>query len=95
MTDGVNASKSKSRSMEKCGFSINNLLDTIQERTSRAGKLGILPTPVRDKVLWKHYNTGNNTSKRLVVIMDKELQTNFADKEERLNQSQRRYERLF
>jgi hypothetical protein len=51
MTDGVNASKSKSRSMEKRGFSINNLLNTIQERTSREGKLGIVPTPVRDEVL--------------------------------------------
>jgi hypothetical protein len=31
MTDGLNVSKSKSRSMEKFVFSINNLLDTIQE----------------------------------------------------------------
>jgi hypothetical protein len=57
MTDGVTASKSKSRSMEKRVFSINNLLDTIQERTSREGKLGIVPTPVRDEVLWKQYNS--------------------------------------
>ena len=55
MTDGVSASMSKSRSMEKRGFSINNLLDTIQERTSREGKLGIVPTPVRDEVLQKQY----------------------------------------
>ena len=41
--------------MEKRGFSINNLLDTIQERTSREGKLGIVPKPVRDEVLQKQY----------------------------------------
>jgi hypothetical protein len=45
--------------------------------------------------LQKHYKTGNNTGKNLVVITDKELRRKFADKEERLNQSQRRYERLF
>jgi hypothetical protein len=67
--------------MEKRGFSINNLLDTIQERASREGKLGIVPRPVRDKVLQEHYNTGNNTGKRLVVITDKDLQKHFADKE--------------
>jgi hypothetical protein len=62
-------------------FFINKLLDTIQETTSQEGKLGIVPTPVRDEVLQKDYNTGNNTGKRLVVITDKDLHKNFADKE--------------